>query len=199
LPLFMYSFRKFASFPGIGSVVLVVSDEWLPFVQEQVMAEKGDARVLYAPAGKSRQHSVRNGLSALAGIAGDRDPVFVHDSVRPLFPLSTITDALSALETHDAALPVISVKDATYQSGDGQTLSTILPRSELYSGQSPECLRYGDFVRAHECFTDEELSGIRGCSELAFRAGLRVRLIPGTEQNFKITTPEDLQALTLIL
>ena len=199
LPLFMYSFRKFVSFSGIGSIVLVVSEDWLSFVQEQVKQEKVDIPVLFALAGKSRQHSVRNGLTALADFAEEQDPVFVHDSVRPLFPLSNITDGLAALETHDAALPVISVKDATYQSCDGNTLSAILPRSELYSGQSPECFRYGDFVRAHEPLTDIELAGIRGCSELAFRAGLRVKLIPGTEQNFKITTPEDLQALTLIL
>ena len=84
-------------------------------------------------------------------------------------------------------------------TGTGKTLSTILPRTELYSGQSPECLRYGPFVRAHELFSDEELAVIRGCSELAYRAGLRVKLIPGIEQNFKITTQEDLQAFALLV
>ena len=95
-------------------------------------------------------------------------------------------------------LPVISVKDATYRSVDGDNLTAILPRTELYSGQSPECLRYGPFLAAHSRFTKEEIAGIRGCSELAFRAGMRVKLIPGIEQNFKITTKEDLQAFTLL-
>ena len=117
----------------------------------------------------------------------------------PWFPLSILTDGLAALETHDAALPVISVKDATYRSVDGKDLSEILPRSELYSGQSPECFRYGPFVRAHAQFRAEEIALIRGCSELVFRAGLRVKLIPGIEQNFKITTKEDLQAFTLLV
>ncbi len=199
MPLFIYSFRKFAAFDPVSTIVLVISDEWLPFVKEHVAEEPCRARILFAPAGSSRQHSVRNGLAALEGIAGEDDPVFVHDSVRPLFPLTNLTDGLSALDEYDVALPVISVKDATYQSRDGKTLSTILPRTELYSGQSPECLRYGPFVRAHELFSDEELAVIRGCSELAYRAGLRVKLIPGIEQNFKITTQEDLQAFALLV
>ena len=32
LPLFIYSFRKFAAFDPVSTIVLVISDEWLPFV-----------------------------------------------------------------------------------------------------------------------------------------------------------------------
>ena len=199
VPLFVYSLRKFVSFEPVSAIVMVVSEEWEDFVRDSLAREDGGKRILFAPAGASRQHSVWNGLKALEGIAEDDDPVFVHDSVRPLFSPSILTDGLAALETHDAALPVISVKDATYRSVDGKDLSDILPRSELYSGQSPECFRYGPFVRAHAQFRADEIALIRGCSELVFRAGLRVKLIPGIEQNFKITTKEDLQAFTLLV
>jgi len=199
VPLFIYSVRKFAADNRISTLVFVVSDEWRDFVSDVLAKEEIRQKVLFASAGRSRQHSVWNGLSALEGRAGDEDLVFVHDSVRPLFPVSNIGDGVEACGNADMALPVISVKDATYRSADGKNLTAILPRSELFSGQSPECLRYGPFVRAHKRFTDDEIALIRGCSELAFRAGLKVKLIPGTEQNFKITTVEDLQALTLIL
>ena len=198
VPLFMYSVRKFAAFEPVEKIVLVVSPQWESFARESVDAEGLSGKVLFAPAGKSRQHSVLGGLKALEGIAADGDPVFVHDSVRPLFPVSNLSDGLAALEEYDAALPVISVKDATYRSTDGGQLTAILPRTELYSGQSPECLKYGPFVKAHSQFLDNELAAIRGCSELAFRAGMRVKLITGIEQNFKITTKEDLQAFTLL-
>lgn len=199
VPIFVYSARKFAGDSRISTLVIVVSEEWKGFVADALAAEGIRQEVLFAPAGRSRQHSVWNGLTALQGRAGEDDLVFVHDAVRPLFPLSNIADGIEACKVADMALPVIAVKDATYQSADGENLTAILPRSELFSGQSPECLRYGPFVRAHAQFADEEIARIRGCSELAFRAGLKVRMIPGTEQNFKITTIEDLQALTLIL
>lgn len=199
VPVFMYSFRKFASHPAIGTIVLVVSDEWREFVARCVADEPCSQQVLYASAGISRQHSVLNGLRVLETVADDADLVFVHDAVRPLFPLSNIDDGIEGCRDYDATLPVITVKDATYQSHDGVTLSTILPRTELFSGQSPECFRYRPFIEAHRLFSDEQIAQIRGCSELVYKAGLTVKLIPGTEQNFKLTTIEDLKAFEMII
>ena len=199
VPVFMYSFRKFASRTDIDTIVLVISDEWKAFVAGWVAADHCRQTVLYAPAGSSRQHSVLNGLNILASMAGDDDLVFVHDAVRPLFPLSNIDDGIQGCRDYDATLPVITVKDATYQSHDGVTLSTILPRTELFSGQSPECFRFRPFLEAHRLFSDEQTAQIRGCAELAYKAGLTVKLIPGNEQNFKLTTIEDLKAFEMIV
>lgn len=193
-PVFLHSVKKFAAHPQINSITIVLSDEWTPYVKQQLRKEKLDIKILIAQAGRSRQHSVYNGLTALRSIASDDDLVFIHDAVRPLFPVSIIDDCIDACSAFDSALPVISVKDATYQSYDGETLSRILPRQELFSGQSPECFIYGKYLKAHSSFTDDEIGGIRGGAELAFRAGLSVKLVPGSEANFKITTIEDLRA-----
>lgn len=199
IPIIMYSFRKFASHPQIDTIVIVLADEWRDFVDGFVQKESFHGKVLYAKAGISRQHSVLSGLKALEGIAGEQDVVLVHDSVRPLFQVSSIDDGIQACSEFKAAIPVITVKDATYQSIDGVMLSAILPRDQLFSGQSPEAFVYGPYLRAHNLFSEDEISQIRGSSELAFRAGLSVRLIPGTEQNYKLTTIEDLRAFELTL
>ena len=200
-PIIMFSFRKFLKHPLIHSIVIVLSDQWKDYIQDKIRMEniKGEKVVRFAKAGESRQHSVLNGLLTLKGFAQENDKILVHDAVRPLFPITNITDGINACDYNDAALPVISVKDATYQSCDGTHLSHILPRQELFSGQSPECIVYGKFIEAHSHFSYEELLSIRGCSELAFRAGLSVKLIPGTEENFKITTIEDLHSFELII
>ena len=199
IPIFLYSFRKFANHPLVDSIVMVLAEEWEPFAKEWIDKEGMTKQVFFAHSGISRQHSVLNGLKALSAIADDEDLVLVHDAVRPLFPLSNIDDGIEACHEYDAALPVISVKDATYQSHDGQLMSAILPRQELFSGQSPECFRYGKYYRVHEALSDEMIGSIRGSSELAFRTGMKVKLIPGTERNFKLTTIEDLNAFELTL
>lgn len=199
LPIILYSFRKFVSSPLIDSIVFVVADEWREFMNEWLSQEQYSAKVSFAHAGKSRQHSVYNGLLVLKEYAQENDVVLIHDSVRPLFPESNISDGIDACRDYCGALPVISVKDATYQSKDGTCLSTVLPRHELFSGQSPESFIFGPFFKAHSLFADDELCNIRGCSELAYRAGLSVKIIPGTERNFKITTIEDLRSFELIL
>lgn len=200
VPIIMFSIRKFLIHPLIDSIVIVMADEWKDYMQNHLILEdRMGKRIFFARAGKSRQHSVYNGLNSLLGFAQDNDMVLIHDSVRPLFPISVIIDGIEACKTFDMALPVISVKDATYQSFDGTTLDKVLPRQELFSGQSPECAKYGLLYKAHSLFSDDDLSNIKGCSELALKAGLSVKLIPGTEQNFKITTIEDLHAFELII
>ena len=198
-PIIMYSYRKFSQSPLVDSIVFVVADEWKDFMEAKLSLEPNNKKVSFAKAGRSRQHSVYNGLCVLREYAQDEDVVLIHDAVRPLFPETTINDGIEACREFDGALPVISVKDATYQSYDGIELSTILPRQELFSGQSPEFFIFGKFFKAHASFSEEEISNIRGCSELAFKSGLSVKLIPGTERNFKITTIEDLRAFELTL
>lgn len=194
-PVLMHSFRKFISCPEIDTVVFVISDDWRSQVIEWLSAEKYHQKVLFAPAGKSRQHSVLNALNALSGIAGYDDIVLVHDSVRPMFPISNISDGIAACGEYDGALPVITVKDAIYRSVDGCFVTEVMPKDQLYAGQTPECFRFGAFFAAHAKFSDSQLGLIRGSAELAARAGLTVKLIPGTERNLKITTVEDLKTI----
>ena len=199
VPIILYSFRKFANSPLIDSIVIVCAKEWEDYLVEKIANENTQKRVLFSRAGISRQDSVYHGLLALKDYAREDDIVLIHDSVRPLFPESCIAECIESCKVFDGALPVISVKDATYQSHNGMVLSTILPRHELFSGQSPEGFVFGRFFKAHERFSDSEIAIIRGCSELAFKAGLSIKLIPGSEGNFKITTIEDLRLLDAIL
>lgn len=192
VPVFMYSFKKFASCEEVSSITIVLSDEWRPYVQERLSKETFGGTICFAPAGVSRQHSVWNGLNVIKSFANPNDLVFIHDSVRPLFPVSIIYDEIEACRSCDAALPVVPVKDAMYHSVDGERLSSLVPREEYFFGQSPECLVFEKIMAAHSLFSDDELLSIHGCSELAFRANLSVKLVAGADSNFKITTIEDL-------
>lgn len=198
-PIILYSIKKFASSPLINSIVIVLADEWVEYMKNKISEAHIDIPVHYAKAGKSRQHSVYNGLLVLKGYACYNDVVLIHDSVRPLFPLSCISDGISACVEYDGCIPVIPVKDATYLSHDGIQISDALPRQELFSGQSPECFLFGKLFDAHSNFKDSEISSIRGCSELALKAGLTIKLINGSEGNFKITTIEDLSSFQIII
>lgn len=197
-PIFVYSLRKFEESKKIDTVVIVAAEEWHEEITNWLKDEGFTFRVVLTTGGSSREHSVLNGLKALEGTAAADDVVMVHDSVRPLFPVANITDGIDACDSgYDGALPVISVKDATYRSADGEHLSEILPREELFSGQSPEIFKYGKLLAAHAKITDAQIAAIRGTAELAFRSGMKIKFIPGTESNFKLTTKEDLNAFEL--
>ena len=96
-------------------------------------------------------------------------------------------------------MPVIVVKDTTYYSEDGKSITSLLDRSKLWAGQAPEAFVFGKYLRVHENMSREELLKINGSTEIAFKQGLKVELIKGDPMNFKITTPEDLSNFESII
>ena len=96
-------------------------------------------------------------------------------------------------------MPVISVKDTVYQSKDGQEIGCLLKRSELFAGQAPESFKFRKYFDIHNQVTDEEIGATAGSSEIAYRHGMEVRMVKGSERNLKITTIEDLETFETIL
>ena len=129
----------------------------------------------------------------------DADLVIVHDGARPLVGADLIGRCLAACSAADAVMPAIAVKDTTYLSDDGTTITALLDRSKLWAGQAPEAFRLAKYLAAHRAMDAAELMKINGSTELAFKSGLSCRIIEGDPMNFKITTPEDLSNFKTII
>jgi len=192
-PVFLYAFNKFAERDDIESIVFVSEPQWDAFILEYIGDFFEKKKVIFARPGRTRQHSVLNGLLSLEGIASFEDSVIVHESVRPLFPKSLIDDCINYLEQYDGVLPAVHVKDAIVLSENGDTMTRVLPKDTLFSGQTPESFRYGKYLSIHMGLSDEEIASSKGSSEIAVNKGLVVKIVQGTERNFKLTTIEDLK------
>jgi molybdopterin-guanine dinucleotide biosynthesis protein len=55
-----------------------------------------------------------------------------------------------------------------------------------------ESFRFGKYYKANTTLTEEQLLSTRGSSEVAYKAGMKVKLFNGEETNYKITTIDDL-------
>ena len=110
-----------------------------------------------------------------------------------------IQSCLEGCNEADGVLPVIPVKDTLYQSVDGQCIKNLLNRNELFAGQAPEAFRFCKYLALHEQMPREELLMINGSTEIAYKGGLKIKLIKGDVMNFKITTPEDLTNFETII
>lgn len=198
-PIISYCLDIFQNHDEIDSVVVVVSDQWQDFVEEYA-AKYGVTKIKgYAPAGKSRQHSIYNGLKCIDEKVPDTDIVIVHDAARPLVSDRIISDCIKGATDYDGAMPVISVKDTVYQSKDGEEIGCLLKRSELFAGQAPESFKFRKYFDIHNQVTDEEIGATAGSSEIAYRHGMEIRMVKGSERNLKITTIEDLETFETIL
>lgn len=191
-----YSLDKFESHPLIDKIIIVAAEE-----QHRLLYSYNYSKLsIIVVNGKTRQHSVLNGLKAAINISESKDDVIlIHDAVRPLLSDKIIESCISAIGEYDGAMPSIEVKDTIYQSHDGVTINKLLKRTELYAGQSPESFILSKYYEIHQRVTDEELSNITGSSVIAVQQGLRIKIIDGDEQNFKITTMKDLELFQKII
>ena len=198
-PIIVYCLEIFEKHSQIDKIVIVVSGEWEDYVRENVK-KYGISKVCgYAPAGETRQHSIYNGLKSVEQNAPETSVCVIHDAARPLVSDRIISDCVTGAVEDDGAMPVITVKDTVYQSSDGKTIDKLLKRSELFAGQAPESFKFREYLDIHNSVTDEEIASTAGSSEIAYRNGMKIRLVEGSERNFKITTVEDLETFETIV
>jgi 2-C-methyl-D-erythritol 4-phosphate cytidylyltransferase/2-C-methyl-D-erythritol 2,4-cyclodiphosphate synthase len=146
----------------------------------------GLAHLPPVPGGAERQDSVRAGLEALA--AHNPDIVLVHDAARPNLCPGLTENVLTALETHEGAIPAIAVSD-TLKRGESGIITETIPRAGLFRAQTPQGFRFATLLRLHRAAAGA--AAATDDAALLEAAGLPVALTPGAEQNIKLTLPED--------
>ncbi len=155
-------------------------------------ALSGLAHLPPVPGGATRQASVRLGLQALAAHAPDI--VLVHDGCRPFFPPGTVASLIAALEQHDGAIPAVAVAD-TLKRGAGGRIAGTVSRENLFRAQTPQAFRFPLLLRLHLAATE----GATDDAGILEAAGHVVALVPGSEDNIKMTFPEDHSRLERVL
>lgn len=191
-PIIAYCLKAFQKHSETDNIIIVAAEEWHPFLRE--LAEKMKLTKLFAlaSAGRTRQHSIYNGLRAARDCTEDSGVVIIHDAARPMVSERIITDCLHTADKYGGAMPVITVKDTVYFSRSGDRIDDLPDRSCLYAGQAPEAFRFGEYYGIHLAASDGEIAETSGTSQIAYRHGMDVHLVEGSESNFKITTVEDL-------
>jgi len=139
--------------------------------------------------GTTRQASVLAGLEAL--VPHKPDIVLVHDAARPLIPPGTIPALLTALDGAPGAIPAVPVADTLKRGLDGRIEHTV-PRAGLFRAQTPQAFHFAALLAAHRTPATDTATDDASLLEAA---GQTVLLVPGAEDNIKLTYPEDLQRL----
>ena len=189
-----YCIERLSCHEKIDRIQIVAQAQWHDKIKECLEAydKNGKFRGFSVP-GRNRQLSIYNGLSDMKEYVDNLDVVLVHDAARPLLSERMITNCLEAIRGYDGVVPVLPMKDTVYQSADGKKISALVKRSEIFSGQAPEAFRFGVYYEANRRLLPDIILTINGSTEPAVMAGLDMIMIAGDEDNFKITTKEDLE------
>mgnify|MGYP003656046603 FL=1 len=146
-------------------------------------------KVDLVPGATRRSDSVKAGLTALNGQGVDQ--VLIHDAARALIPHQVIQAVIAALDAGSSgAAPALAVTDALWvgaENESGTIVEGTRERAGLFRAQTPQGFGFDAILRAHQAHSGEAADDV----EVARKAGMDVTITQGSEDNFKITHPED--------
>ena len=184
-PLIIHVLEKARLIPAIERVIVTCPESHLDETRTLIDNHGFDAaRFSCIVGGGSRQESVYRGLEALE----DSDTVIVHEAVRPLVTADEFRELIAAEEGNamfGIPIPFTVLKGHEY-------VEDLLERDELVNVQLPQKFDRSKLMAAHEAARRDGAFFTEDASLFHRYAGERVRILPGSERNIKITVPTDI-------
>ncbi|USU05712.1 bifunctional 2-C-methyl-D-erythritol 4-phosphate cytidylyltransferase/2-C-methyl-D-erythritol 2,4-cyclodiphosphate synthase [Sphingomonadaceae bacterium OTU29LAMAA1] len=174
-PLIAHAYAAFVGHPAVDEVLVVIAAD----AGDLAAAALGPVRTVTG--GASRRTSVALGLAAI-----EADRVLIHDAARPFVPADAIDRVLSALDSHDGAMPVLAVADTLVRDG------VVVPRDGLSRVQTPQGFRVEALRAAHRDWPAGE--DATDDAQMVRRLGGSIALVQGDIMLDKVTHPEDFAA-----
>lgn len=196
-PILAHTLKPLEDHPQISETILVVDEKSIEKCKREIVEKYGFKKVKEViVGGEERQDSVYNGLKR---VAKDCDIVLIHDGARPFLTEDLITKSIKGAEKHKAsvvAVPCIDTIKFAHKEKD-MAIET-LDREYLWMAQTPQTFRYEIILKAYQKAEEETFRGTDDAS-LVERMNQPVKIVRGSYDNIKITTPEDLILAEAIL
>lgn len=200
-PLVYYSLKVFEE-SFIDEVVLVTGENEIPYCKKEIAEKYGFHKVKQIVAGgKERYHSVHAGLVA----ALDADYVFVHDGARPFITQQILEKAYDTVKIENACVVAVPSKDTVKIIDENGYVAQTPNRDRVWNMQTPQVFEYRLIRAAYDILLREEdkvlAEGIRITDDaMVVETFMKqpVKVVEGSYENIKITTPEDLAFAEII-
>ena len=195
-PVLYYALHTFQNSGVIDEIILVVGEGQEEYCRQNIVKKYGFTKVSkVVVGGTERYYSVWNGLQEVS-----EGYVFIHDGARPFVSGEMIARAYEEVQKYGACVVGMPVKD-TIKIADEDGFSRETPnRKDVWMIQTPQVFETGLVKEAYEALLHEkEISATDDATAVEQMLGRRVKLVVGSYENIKITTPEDLKIAQALL
>lgn len=195
-PILFYALRELEECPLINDVVLIVERGEIEHARETVVDAFRLTKVSAIRAGgQKRQDSVWEGLKT---VQDDCELVMVHDGVRPFISQEILARAIQEAVDCGASIVGVPAKDTVKLVSAQKHVLETPDRTGVFLVQTPQTFRHTILLKAYRQAMQD---GLYATDEAALveRLGVPIKVVEGSYENIKITTPEDLAIAELIL
>ncbi|MCI9307024.1 MAG: 2-C-methyl-D-erythritol 4-phosphate cytidylyltransferase [Lachnospiraceae bacterium] len=203
-PIIYYTLEAFQNSPLIDSIVLVTGPEQMAWCKEKLVHKYNLTKVdTITTGGSERYISVWNGLQVIEDdmTQADREGiVFIHDGVRPFIDAGILSRTMEAAYLYGACAAAMPVKETIKIADENGFVESTPARNRVWGIQTPQVF---DFRLAYGAYQAAMESGRTDMTDDAMIVesftDVKVKLVEGSYENIKITTPEDLEIAEVFL
>lgn len=180
----------------ISEIIIIVNPKYIRYCPDKIVKRYGLNKVRnVVEGGKTRLLSVYNGLKE---VSSDSDLVLIHDGVRPFIDSKIISRVIKEASMSGAAVTAVPERSTVKEVLKDRVIHSTLKRELLWEVQTPQVFRRKLILSAYE---RAKKSGIDATDDAALvePMGEKVKVVMGSYNNIKITTPEDIIIAKAIL
>lgn len=195
-PIIVHTLEAFDSCKGIDEILVVTAPEEMDYFSQNILESFSFKKTIKLVAGGSeRQQSAYNGLKA---VSPESNIVLIHDGARPFASSQTIMDCIEQAKLYGAVSAGMPSKDTVKLVNEDGIVSSTPDRDKVWLTQTPQAFKRDIIIRAHENALENGFLGTDDAM-LAELAGYKVKMVPASYDNMKITTPEDIAIAEVLM
>lgn len=190
-PVLFYSLDVFQKSDIIDDIILVVGENQEEYCQKEIIEKFHITKVRkIVKGGLERYYSVWNGLQTIS----EDGYVFIHDGARPFVTEAILSRAYETVQKEKACVVGMPVKDTIKIADDETYAKQTLDRSHVWMIQTPQVFETSLIKKAYSLLMKQEIIQVTDDAMVAeSMLQKKVKLVEGSYENIKITTPEDLK------
>lgn len=194
-PIFLQSLQAFLCHPGVAEVIPVINANHRALYEQMISANRPQIANLHKLK-EAVMGDCTRGLSTYRALQvilprEDIQSVLIHDAVRPLISDKIITRVIRNTSAQCGCIPAIPVHDTLKRVNSSNELVEELDRTSVVKVQTPQGFPFSLVKR----LAPEYLKSTITDDSSIFFPHLTIKTVPGSHENEKITTSEQVEYL----
>lgn len=200
-PIIVHTISRFLENKNIEKIYLGVHPDWIEYTNK-ILSEYNldNSRISIIKGGTDRNSTVFNIIDLIVNEynINDSDIILTHDGVRPFVTQKVINNNIDAALKYGACGTYIPAVDTIIRSQDGNIVSEVPPRPEMFQAQTPQSFNILKLKNTYKSLTEVEKEKLTDTCSVFTIKGLPIHIVEGDVFNMKITTAHDLKIADLI-
>lgn len=190
--IIVYTLEIFQEHPEIDKILLICVSDWIEYMQKLITKYNLTKVMDVIPGGISTQDSQYKGINYLVNNHIPDDAIIlIHDGVRPLVDMETITRNIASVRKYGSAVTVTPAIETIIYVNDDDAMNQVVDRKKCRMAKAPQSYHLGDIYAVYSKALSEGKIDFIDSACMMQHYGRKVHTVKGNVENIKITTPID--------